>query len=210
MSANLATVVDYYVERLPAQFRDKPKARATIAILVKQAVADFLIDDFGSAFDIETAVGPQLDVIAKYIGVDRNSAIPASLQFFGLQLPGGGGSSNGFNIAESPLNGFLFEDCTNANLPTTAYTDLQFRFVLKIQTALNHFDGTFAWIQNFLNQFFSGIITVTNGFNFTYAPVFNLDYVISADDLIALPISEANLRTFLPRPMGCGLTINGA
>jgi hypothetical protein len=168
-------------------------------ILMKQALADFLSSDLVTAFDLDTAVGNQLDVIAKYIGVPRNSNIPSGVQFFGYALAGGGGSVNGYNlVGAASLNGFIYLSVTNSTLPTTAFSDVQFLFVLKLQIALNHFDGTFSYIQRFLQDFFPGQITVTDNLDMT------MTYTVSPN----VPVSTAVLANFLPRPMGVGITIS--
>ena len=94
MAKDLATVVQFYVDRLALQYRGLPKASATIAILLKQAVADFMAEDLAEAFNLDTAVGPQLDILAKYIGVPRRSNVPGTIEYFGYALVAGGGSVN--------------------------------------------------------------------------------------------------------------------
>lgn len=81
---NLADIVNYYVERLPIQFRGLPKARATIAILAKQAIGDDILNQLAAAFDLDTATGKQLDIIGKYVGVSRNIGVPNPQGYFGL------------------------------------------------------------------------------------------------------------------------------
>lgn len=76
--------VDYYVNRLALQYRDRPKARANTAIVVKQAIADDLAASLLSAFDLDTAVGVQLDILGKYLGVSRNIGVPVTTGFFGF------------------------------------------------------------------------------------------------------------------------------
>ena len=199
MAAALDTVVAYYASKLALQYRTLPKATATISILAKQAVADFFAEDIQNAYDLETAVGAQLDVLAKYIGVSRNSNIPTTAQFFGYALVAGGGSVNGYNSAVDPAtNGFLYERVYASSLPETAFTDEQFQFVLSLQIALNHFDGTLAYIQQMLADYFGGQVTVTDNLNMS------LTYSVPDN----FPISATVLASFLPRPIGCGISID--
>jgi hypothetical protein len=44
----------------------------------------------------------------------------------------------------------VYDSVNEIDFPTTAFTDVQFLFVLQLQIALNHFDGTFSYIQSFL------------------------------------------------------------
>jgi hypothetical protein len=64
-------VVSYYQDLLIIQYNDKPNALATIDLLVSAVIADLIPIDVGNAFDLETAVGVQLDGIGEYAGVVR-------------------------------------------------------------------------------------------------------------------------------------------
>jgi hypothetical protein len=193
--------IAYYAQLIVLQYRQKPRAQATVEILVKQAIADMFSLALQTAFDLDTAVGAQLDILGKYIGVDRNSNTPASIDYFSYEGYTGGGSPNGYNdyTATTP-NGFIYADYTGADLPTTAFTDIQYRFVLQLQIALNNFDGTLAYIQQFLADFFPGEIEVVDNLNMS------ITYNIQPG--VTLPIPTSVLENFLPRPMGCGISIN--
>ena len=61
--------INYYSDLLIMQYADKPKAVATIKALAKLAVIDhspLLVQD---AYNLDTAVGVQLKVLAKYVGL---------------------------------------------------------------------------------------------------------------------------------------------
>lgn len=60
----------YYSNLLILQYHDKPKAKATIEAVVS-LIPDDLIQEVTNGFDMETAVGKQLDILGEYIGVDR-------------------------------------------------------------------------------------------------------------------------------------------
>lgn len=66
-------IVTYYTDLLIIQYIRKPKARATIDAIVRPVIMDQLPTQVNNAFDIETAVGAQLDVLGKYTGVSRYS-----------------------------------------------------------------------------------------------------------------------------------------
>ncbi len=61
----------YYANLLLLQYRGKTNAYATIQALVKPVIMNQLPLAVQSAFDLETAVGKQLDVVGKYQGVTR-------------------------------------------------------------------------------------------------------------------------------------------
>lgn len=82
--ATLQEQLDAYVDKLVLQYRLQPKARATIAIMVKQVIGDGVAFEIESAFSVETAVGVQLDTLGKYVGVPRDIGDPVPAPYFGL------------------------------------------------------------------------------------------------------------------------------
>lgn len=65
-------LIDYYADLLIIQYKEKPKAYATIQAQVTPIVMEQLPLAVQNAFDLETAIGVQLDVIGKYVGVRRS------------------------------------------------------------------------------------------------------------------------------------------
>lgn len=68
-------LIQYYANLLILQYVGQPKAYATIQTQAAPFIMDNLPVDVMNGFEISTAVGVQLDVIAKYIGVSRNVAL---------------------------------------------------------------------------------------------------------------------------------------
>lgn len=62
----------YYADLLIVQYRGKPKARSMIEALVEQVLMDQLPSQLEDAFDLDTAVGRQLDILGSRLGVSRN------------------------------------------------------------------------------------------------------------------------------------------
>lgn len=74
--ASTQSLIDYYANLLILQYRQQPKAYATVQAMVKMMVMDQLPDQVQNAFDFtkgstSPAVGAQLDIIGEYIGVSR-------------------------------------------------------------------------------------------------------------------------------------------
>lgn len=61
----------YYADLLIMQYKQKPKAFATIKALAYMAILNQLPNSVNSAFSIPDSVGVQLDIIGKYVGVSR-------------------------------------------------------------------------------------------------------------------------------------------
>lgn len=72
-------LIEYYTNTLILQYRSKPKASAHIAALVDVSMVYELIEDVKNAYninsdvDIPLAVGVQLDIIGKYLGLERTT-----------------------------------------------------------------------------------------------------------------------------------------
>ena len=203
MSVLLPTVQAYYADKLLQQYKQLPKANATALLLAKTAVADLLIDDIQNGFTLATAVGPQLDILAKYIGVNRGGHVLPGTTFWSYWNDAESGSSNPYNADTGALNGDIYTPDTTQDLPNSSYTDAQMTFVLPLKVALNHFNGTFAWIQSYLAKYLPTVTVVDN-----WATVaMSISYTISAADLSLLPLSSTDLLNYLPHPMGCDSTL---
>lgn len=68
---NLQQIIDYYADLIILQYNGKPKAKATIELIAQQLLCDGVMFDVRDGFDVETAVGKQLDMLGKIVGVDR-------------------------------------------------------------------------------------------------------------------------------------------
>lgn len=66
----MSAIDTYYSNLLILQYHNKPKAKATIEATVG-LLPDELIQEVIAGFNIETAVGKQLDILGIYVGVDR-------------------------------------------------------------------------------------------------------------------------------------------
>lgn len=62
---------EYYSNTLIIQYNGKRRAKATIKLLSKLILDEMLLLQIRDAFDWRTAVGAQLDVIGKWVGVSR-------------------------------------------------------------------------------------------------------------------------------------------
>ena len=81
---NDGELIQYYKNLLILQYRGKPKAERTIEAYVRLLIIFELIEQVKNGFDINTAQGRQLDILAKYAGVRRQiTGIDFSRRFFG-------------------------------------------------------------------------------------------------------------------------------
>lgn len=64
-------LIDYYADLLILQYIGKDKAYATIQAYATEFIMNQIVFAVRDAYEVDTAVGAQLDVLAKYIGVSR-------------------------------------------------------------------------------------------------------------------------------------------
>lgn len=191
----LNDVIAYYQQRLIAQYRDQPKARATVGIAVKQAVGDLLAFQVLNGFDLDTAVGPQLDIIGQYVGVSRQIGDPIPKPYFSFDS-----YSNSTPVTlgmqsytDAGVNaGVLWPGYSDAGAANTALPDDQYRYVIRLQIVLNSCDGTTYGIQKYLDTMLGDQITVRDNQNMSAT------YVLGH----ALPVTTGVIKQFLPVPLG--------
>ena len=70
---DIDSLLDYYANLLIVQYHDKPKAIATVKALIKQSFNSDILSQIQESFNIDTALGKQLDILGKYIGINRGS-----------------------------------------------------------------------------------------------------------------------------------------
>lgn len=75
-------IVKSYEGYIPAQFIDKPKAKATIDFIIRVALADAILEQLAIAFSMEEAQGDVLTLIAQNFGLSRNLPLSAEIPFF--------------------------------------------------------------------------------------------------------------------------------
>lgn len=194
----LDNLIAAYVRLLVFEYQ-LPKAQAEIAIMVKQFLMDGLPLAVRDAYAPASAVGPQLDVVSKYVGLPRSIGPSAPLPWFGfVRTAGVGDNPNGLisnNTSDNRAVVFFRAGYTGAR--NTALTDTSYSFMMALQIILNSSDGTLASIQRYLAALVPGSVTVVDNKDMT------LTYTITG----TLPVDPTTLGAYLPKPMGVGITI---
>lgn len=80
----LVELAAYYADLLCYQYRGRPNADRTMKLLAKQALADYFVAELLTCYDVDLAVGDQLDVLGKYVGVPRNIGSVIPRPYFGF------------------------------------------------------------------------------------------------------------------------------
>jgi len=119
-----------YIDEITSEHRDKPKFVATVSILV-QLLADtaWLEQNFYLFYDIDYAVGAQLDGVGMWVGRSRFLPVPITA-YFSWDTEGLGWDEAVWKRDFDPTSGFVI-------LPDEIY-----RVLLHAVIAANHWDGS--------------------------------------------------------------------
>jgi len=128
--------VNDYLKLLIKQYFYKPNASAEIKLLAGSYSKVYdLFNAFFPAYDVDLAVGHQLDVIGRIVGISRNVPAVVAKLFFGFD---GDDTARGFADKFDEL----VESAPFYDKFSSAYTDLQlndndYRFFIKAKIAKN-------------------------------------------------------------------------
>lgn len=123
--------VEDYLNRIPAQHRQKPRYMATVEALIKPAdgIAD-LLEAMRTVFDLDTAVGVQLDAVGVRVGRTRHLRTPLTDVYFCWDTEGLGWNEGVWKGKYDPESGLI------------SLSDDMYRTLLKAKVAANRWDGT--------------------------------------------------------------------
>lgn len=131
-----------YTDLITSEHSDKPKFMATVGA-VTGAVANItaLINSIPAAFDLDNAVGAQLDIDGLWIGQDRAIDGVLEVQFFGFEdnpvaMP--------FGEETNPSIGGRFYEEYESFTSTSILKDVEYKTVLRAKIVKNQAKGTSA------------------------------------------------------------------
>lgn len=187
--------INEYLKLLIKQYYNKPKARAEISLLIGSYSKVYgLFNAFIDAYDVDKAIGHQLDVIGRIVGISRNVPSVIPKLFFGFE---GDDSARGF----ADKFNTLIESAPFYDKFSNAYTDLQlddndYRFFIKAKIAKNSASAFIASdervsIQDVIQILFNGEAYVIDNKDMTLTlhvpPTINLDILRLVVNLNLLP-----------------------
>lgn len=197
-----STIVDslvaYYVNLLIIQYHNKTKAQATIDAVIRECVANGIAFDIRDGFNIDTAVGVQLDIIGKYVGVDRfyNSYDITGVRF---------GYSDRYSTEPTDVTGyadsadFLTKEgdiLSVADLVGTGYSlsDADFRTIIKLKILVNNSNYSDGQIDSDIESIFGSSLYMVDNLDMS------LEYFTTPE--LSLIVRVALDKELLPKPMG--------
>lgn len=128
----MTKTTDSYLDLIGAYHRSKPKFRETVRSIVEPVVAqqEFLAH-LPIDFDLDVAIGVQLDQVGEWVGRTRFVRVPIANVFFTLDDP-----LLGFD------QGVWFRPQYDTASGLTRLDDETFRTLLRAKIAANQWDGT--------------------------------------------------------------------
>lgn len=125
-----------YTTLITAGHRDKPKFVETVGLLTGALgqIYDRTVS-LTEAFNIDVAVGAQLDIIGLWVGISRRQLVPIADAFFSWDTPGLGWDQANWKGPFEAAEGITILD------------DETYRAVIKAKIGSNYWDGTGEEIQ---------------------------------------------------------------
>lgn len=199
-----AELTEYYVNTLLLEYITKPKARQTIQVLVGSVMLLELLTDVRDGYNVQNAVGLQLDVLGKYAGVGRAIVgFSNSIEFFGYLL-----------YSESPpktgISGYVvygdtgivprFKRYIDNNSTVYTMTDAQYRFMIQLKIFKNHSNGSLESIDFIMQSIFE------DRYHLVDSEDMLLHYAFQESDRLLVSIAE--FVGLVPKPTGVGFEIS--
>ncbi len=173
---DLDKIREYYASLIIIQYRIKEKAVGMVKCIINQALCNGLLQNQAAAWDLETAVGDQLTILGKIVGVPRNVVgLDLGHTFFNFTRYSGTPASIGFGLySDSPYPTDLFYRYTN--FATYTLTDFELRTLIKLKIIYNNTYSSTKNLKDAIFEAFDGTIDIvdwwqtqaeTSYFNFT-------------------------------------------
>lgn len=151
-----------YLDLITSEHRSRPNFVAVVTVLL-QPLCDLQVNVgvIPALYDIDVAVGDQLDKVGEWIGVTRNVSVALTGVYFSLDDALLGLDQGSMQGPDDPTGGLV-------ELPDSGY-----RTLLRARIAANHWDGSIpgayaAWDLAFSGTGFSIGIVDLNNMHFIY------------------------------------------
>lgn len=125
--------IDEYLALVAPQHRDRPRFIASLTAALQPLVDTMnMLAALPASFDLDLAIGVQLDAVGLWVGVTRRVSIPITGVFFSFDTSGVGFDQGVWRGPhDSTTSVFLLDDET-------------YRMLIRARIAANHWDGTLA------------------------------------------------------------------
>lgn len=190
--AQIDDIKQYYGDLLILQYRNKPKARATVQLGCDIYTGDGVVFDLINSLDIDSAEGAQLDLIGKILDCPRIiQGLNPDKQYFSFQYDG----ALGFSTSQELSNG-IFKTFYNSIHSEYALKDGDYRQLLKFKAIVNIWRASMAEMDEAIYNSFGNDVLLINNQNLT------ISYIIS--NSLTIATQAALIQGYLRAPIGIG------
>ena len=201
-------LIRYFTNLLILQYKNKPRAKATIETLTRNAFSDTQNNIFPievqNAYNLDTAVGKQLDVLGKYLGYDRILPIPIDNTFKFAEYDGSINPEQGYSEYNDNKTTYPYAEYRYSTYDYYYMVNAPYRKVLKMISYLKGKPLSLGNINDALEYAFNGdIYAVEKDKEIEY------HLLKGAQDLAFLDTQDKlNIffNKYFPRPTGCSLS----
>ncbi|ENV08989.1 MULTISPECIES: DUF2612 domain-containing protein [Acinetobacter] len=183
-----------YIALLTSQHRDKPKFRETVEISLNPLI-DCLecLNSIGGKFNLETAKGDQLQILADWVGSRDSIPNAVAIPFFGFAdqeeaLP--------FGETNDPAIGGFWRDSGVGSFRAYQMSPQLFRSAIKAKILLNKSDCTLESAKEIIEQVLNKRFKIVDNLNMTVSFLFLEDFDTHERELV---------RMLFPLPSGVRL-----
>ncbi|WP_354677166.1 DUF2612 domain-containing protein [Cupriavidus plantarum] len=137
--------ISQYTDLITSEHNKRPKFMAVVEALAQPMVdLQNLLSSMPGRFDLDNAVGDQLDTIGIWVGISRNVPVPLTDVYFSLDIDGLGFDQGSWKGPFDPDAGL------------TRLDDDTYRLVIRAKIGANHWDGTLESSKAILDSIFGG------------------------------------------------------
>lgn len=193
-------LIDYYKGLLILQYASQGNAVNTIDLIASAIVQDQIISKVRDGFDVDTAIGAQLDILGQWRGVKRTlfGTVPAD-DWSLMEYADADDTFDGwmeYADADASVVALWLEYVDVDGLPYDL-SDTQYRKLIKFAADLSGWDGTLKGIDDILYKWFTTYVTISDNINMTITYTHN-----SADPDPDTLWDFALLANIVPHPSG--------
>lgn len=135
--------LDDLLALVTSEYQNQPNYKAVLTTVLQPFVdGQNLMDMVNALYDIDVAVGQQLDVVGQWVGFSRQLDAPLVGVYFAFDTPGVGFDEGVWYAPPEPKNGVINLD------------DATYRLMLFAKIAANISDGTTVSLERVLNEIF--------------------------------------------------------
>lgn len=180
--------VDDYLSLVTSEHASKPNFRAALtAFLAPLVDAQNVAASLPGVFDLDAALGQQLDFVGQWVGIARDLAVPIPNKYFSFDIPGLGFDQGIWYNAGDPTEGIVTLD------------DGTYRLMIRAKILANIWDGSLGMANAGLKAIFGGSVYIQDNFDMTYS-------IITTGDLPSALFLELVQQGYIPlHPAGVAL-----